>query len=92
MDVVCCHESHGHPMVVAHFVETNGFETVGLLEAKAVGARGMECDAETFAGKSDGGIQIGDSLEIERDRLRLLERCAVGPLTLTDRFADRPLR
>ena len=36
MDVVGGHEGHGHSMVVADLVETDGFEAVGFFETKAV--------------------------------------------------------
>ena len=45
-------------MVVADFVESDGFYAVGFLVAETVGAGGLESYSEAFAGKSDGRIEI----------------------------------
>ena len=56
--IVRRHERHRYSMVRTHLVETDGFQTVGLLETEAVSPGGMELNAEAFAGKGDGGIEI----------------------------------
>ena len=56
--IVGSHKRHCHTMVIADFVKTDGFETVGLLETETVGAGGKELYSEAFTGKSDGGIEI----------------------------------
>ena len=55
---ICGKKGHRHSVVVADFVKTDGFETVGLLETETVGAGGKELYSEAFTGKSDGGIEI----------------------------------
>ena len=62
----CCHKSHRHPVVVADFVESDGFYAVGFLVAETVGTGGLESYSEAFAGKSNGGIEIGAVGEVER--------------------------
>ena len=44
MDKIGSHEGHGHTVVVAHFVEPDGFETVGFFVTEAFGADGLEFD------------------------------------------------
>ena len=55
---ICGEEGHRHSVVVADFVESDGFYAVGFFVAETVGAGGKELYSEAFTGKSDGGIEI----------------------------------
>ena len=70
-------------MVVADFVESDGFYAVGFLVAETVGAGGLESYSEAFAGKSDGGIEIGAVGKVERQAYPL--QCSTDGHRQSDR-------
>ena len=47
---ICGKEGHRHSVVVADFMESDGFYAVGFLVAETVGTGGLESYSEAFAG------------------------------------------